>query len=431
MNSSQKGTIVLMGSGELTATMVEVHKEQLKRLGPSPKAVFLDTPAGFQLNVEQICRKATGYFKKRVGYHMTVASFKSAQDVTDYEAELTYQQLRGADYILIGPGSPTYTVRQLQATPIPDILADRILNGGCLVAASAAALTMGRMTLPVYEIYKVGQDLHWVDGTDILGALGFNLIVVPHWNNAEGGTHDTRFCFMGEDRFDRLAEMLPEDVTIIGIDEHTSCIIDLASYEARIQGLGKITLRHGGREMLFEKGDRFSLEVLLGGLVDPRRKPPTLVSQQGSRIETRGADTRFWDTVHSLRTTFLSGIENHNPEKVVNALLELDRTLWQAQEELEGEELISQGRETLRDLIVLLGPELHRVSSDPFNLLTPIIEDLIALRDTFREKRQWAAADAVRTSLERIGLVIEDTTKGVRWRPVSSESIRPSKRIQP
>ena len=62
---SRKGTIVLMGSGELTATMVEVHKEQLDRCGASSKAVFLDAPAGFQLNVDQISRRAIDYFKKR------------------------------------------------------------------------------------------------------------------------------------------------------------------------------------------------------------------------------------------------------------------------------------------------------------------------------------------------------------------------------
>ena len=423
--TSLKGTIVLMGSGELTATMVEVHKEQLKRLGTSPRAVFLDTPAGFQLNVEQICRRAIDYFNNRVGCPLTVASFKSAQDITDYEAESAYRQLRGADYILIGPGSPTYTVRQLYTTPIPDILSDRVRGGGCLVAASAAALTMGRMTLPVYEIYKVGQDLHWVAGTDILGALGFNVVVVPHWNNAEGGTHDTRFCFMGETRFDRLAAMLPEDVTIIGIDEHTSCILNFASYEARVQGIGKVTLRHGGRELLFEKGDQFPIEALHGRLTGTKQAQPKSDRQQVPRTDKRDTNTRFWDTVHSQRQTFLAGIEHRDPKRVVNALLELDRTLWQAQEELESEEFISQGRETLRDLIVLLGPELSRVPSDPFAALTPLIDDLIALRNTFREQRQWAAADAVRTSLERIGLIIEDTPEGARWRSVSSEPFRP------
>lgn len=419
---SRNGTIVLMGSGELTATMVEVHKEQLDKCGVSPKAIFLDAPAGFQLNVDQISRRAKDYFAKRVGYPMSVASLKSAEDSTAYEAETAYHQLREADFILMGPGSPTYAVRQLKATPIPDILVDKVRSGGCLVSASAAALTMGRMTLPVYEIYKVGQDLHWVEGMDILGALGFHLVVVPHWNNAEGGTHDTRFCFMGKERFDRLAAMLPEDVSIIGIDEHTACIIDLESGDAGVRGIGSVVLRQTGREMIFEKGDRFPIDALRGESFDSgrTRRPPDHPKAQ--RKTNKSADARFWDRVHSLRKSFLDGIEHYDAKTIVNSLLELDRTLWQAQADLENEEFIVQGRENLRDLIVLLGPALKTRSADPLATLTPVLDELISLRNTFRQKRQWEAADAVRASLERAGIIIEDTPEGARWRSVSSKS---------
>ncbi|MGD8293937.1 MAG: hypothetical protein PVF37_19650, partial [Desulfobacterales bacterium] len=196
----KKGKIVLMGSGELTATMVEVHKGLLDQLPGSAQATFLDTPAGFQLNVDQISNKAVEYFRVHVRQPMSVSSFKSHETITDFDARKTFHRLRQSNYILIGPGSPTYAVRHLKKSPIPDILVQSIQTGGCLVAASAAALTVGRWTLPVYEIYKVGQELHWIDGMDILGQFGFDLVVVPHWNNAEGGTHDTRFCFMGEPR---------------------------------------------------------------------------------------------------------------------------------------------------------------------------------------------------------------------------------------
>ena len=87
----------------------------------------------------------------------------------------------------------------------------RVEDGGCLVAASAAALTVGRFTMPVYEIYKVGTELNWAEGMNILGRFGFNLVVIPHWNNAEGGNHDTRFCYMGEPRFRKLEALLPDD----------------------------------------------------------------------------------------------------------------------------------------------------------------------------------------------------------------------------
>ena len=49
-----KGMIALMRSGELTATMVEVHKEILDGLGEDPRAVFLGTPAGFQINCDEL-----------------------------------------------------------------------------------------------------------------------------------------------------------------------------------------------------------------------------------------------------------------------------------------------------------------------------------------------------------------------------------------
>lgn len=117
--TSQKGKIVLMGSGELTATMVEVHKELLHELNPSPQAFFIDTPAGFQLNVDQLSQRAVEYFQSRVQHPLSVVSFKSAEISTPYAAEQAFHSLRRADYVLIGPGSPTYAVRQWQQTPMP------------------------------------------------------------------------------------------------------------------------------------------------------------------------------------------------------------------------------------------------------------------------------------------------------------------------
>ena len=114
---------------------------------------------------------------------------------------------------------------------LDDILEEIVACGAVLVAASAASLTVGRLTLPVYEIYKVGEAPHWLDGLDLLSRFELPLVVVPHWNNAEGGTHDTRFCYMGQPRFEELERLIPEDHGLIGLDEHTACILDLESQE--------------------------------------------------------------------------------------------------------------------------------------------------------------------------------------------------------
>jgi peptidase E len=413
--SSKKGIIALMGSGELTATMVEVHKELLARVDQPPKAIFLDTPAGFQLNVDQLSERAVEYFRKHVQQHMLLASFKSKEWSTEYEAEKTLHKLRQANFILIGPGSPTYAVRQWQGTSVPEMITRQVEEGGCLVAASAAALTVGRFTLPVYEIYKVGQDLHWVEGINVLENFGFNLVIIPHWNNAEGGTHDTRFCFMGESRFSKLESMLPKDVSVFGLDEHTACLIDLAKDEAEIKGLGSATLRRRGEEIVFEKGDRFSLEVLRGGAFGEEGRGKSSQAEAAKLVSSSEAES-FWDRIHKFQEAFRTGLEKHDSKKATNALLELDRAIWKGKEDLENEEFISQAREVLRDLIVLFGMKLESSPKDETECLAPVIEELLSLRQRFRENKKWEEADAIRESLERGDVVIEDTQEGSRWR---------------
>jgi len=416
--SSKKGIIVLMGSGELTATMVGVHKELLTRISKTPKAVFMDTPAGFQLNVDLISRRAQEYFQTHVQQALAIASLKSKETTSLFDAEQAYHTLREADYVLIGPGSPTYAVRQLRQTPIPEILTHRIKTGGCLVAASAAALTVGRFTLPVYAIYKVGEDLHWMEGMNILGHFGFNLVVVPHWNNAEGGNHDTRFCFIGEPRFKKLESLFPEPVPVVGLDEHTACIMDLENEEAEVKGIGRVVLRRGNTELTFEKGDRFPLDMFRKeySTEDWNRK---ITKPAAPKPPTKTVTDSFWNRIHALEKTFRKGLEQRDPKATTRALLELDRTVWQAQKNLEDEGSISEAREILRDLIVLIGIALKDAPGNRTECLATLVDELLDLRDAFRQSRNWAAADALRASLQRADIIIEDTKYGPRWRLAS------------
>ena len=410
---SKKGLIVLMGSGELTATMVEVHKEILARFSGFPKAFFLDTPAGFQLNADQLSQRAVEYFRLKVGYLMEVISFKS-KGVPAMEREQAFSRLKEADYVLVGPGSPTYAIRQWQETPIPEILELRIKGGACLVAASAAALTIGRFALPVYEIYKVGQELHWVEGLDILGHFGLNTVVVPHWNNAEGGTHDTGFCFMGESRFRMLESMLPEDVSVLGLDEHTACIINLDREEISIKGVGSVTFRHRAFERTFSRGETFPLRVLSEG------KSSVIPAAQPMEMPAAGPmpvleETGFWDSMHALEVAYHKGLED-DARDAANALLNLDRIIWQAHQDKESPELISQARELFHELIVILGMHLSSAPKSCYKCLEPLVEELLASRSTYKENKQWHEADVIRDCLKRAKIEVDDTPNGYRWR---------------
>ena len=129
--------------------------------------------------------------------------------------------------------------------------------------ASAASLSFGRYTIPVYEIYKVGEDLHWKDGLDFFGRFGLSLVVVPHWNNTDGGNDlDTSRCYMGRKRFDALRSMLPEEHTILGLDEHTSIVINPGAGTAEAVGAGRVTVLRGSERHVFPAGSTFPLTVL-------------------------------------------------------------------------------------------------------------------------------------------------------------------------
>ncbi len=409
-----RGIVALIGSGELSGTMVETYKALFARCGARGKAFFLDTPAGFQENADLIARRAVEFFRRQVGHSMEIASFKSVEAVSPAEAAAVFGLLGQADFLLMGPGSPTYAVRQLSETPLPALCSAMVARGGCLVAASAAALTTGSYTLPVYEIYKVGEPLHWVKGLNIFGQLGLDLVVIPHWNNAEGGNHDTRFCYMGEKRFRALEALLPPGTTILGLDEHTACLLDFDSGEAVVAGIGRVTIRRDGREQSFARGERFTFQQLLGGLGGPAGAGNGVAAEP---LETvTAAETPFWGRMHDLEKSFYRSLEQNDRAALTALLLETDRLLWQAQMDLENPEFISQGREIFREMIVLAGTGANRNAEVITPRLKQLIDSLVALRENYRRVKKWPEADALRELLQEAGFVLEDTLEGPRWR---------------
>jgi hypothetical protein len=400
----KQGVIALLGSGELTGSMVEVHKSLLARLGPAAGAVFLDTPAGFQPNADQIAAGAVEYFHKRVLWPMTIASFKSRDHLSEVEKVLLFKKLGDSGYILMGPGSPTYTVEQLRPTPIPAIFVEQVRNGGCLVVASAAALTMGRFTLPVYEIYKVGQRLHWIEGLNILAHFGINLTVIPHWNNSDGGNHDTNHCFVGRDRFTRLRQLLNESEAILGLDEHTACILDLAAEVFNVHGKGEVVLLQGGQEQHFRPGQSYPLDLL---------RAAGQTNQAVQLVEHAKNTGDFSQEVQALQSRCLLALAAEEKAAALQALFELDHKLWENRS-IE-RDAIERGRQLFRELLVavatLAGPEKQEQGPG----LREVIDALLAARQRLRQKQNWAAADELREALAGAGIVIEDTEAGSNW----------------
>jgi hypothetical protein len=223
----------------------------------------LETPAGFEPNSARVAQRLAEYLRHRFQLEPTVvpARMRGTSESPD-EVPVVAPLLR-SNYIMLGPGSPTYAVRQLENSLAWQIVLARHRLGAALVLASAAAIATSAYVLPVYEIYKVGLDLHWQPGLDLLGPYGRRVAVVPHWDNREGGEElDTSHSYMGRARFERLHAMLPEEVDVLGVDEHTAVFLDFTEGNALVLGRGGMTWLNGGSSLRVDAGGSIPLETL-------------------------------------------------------------------------------------------------------------------------------------------------------------------------
>ena len=222
---TEPGLIILFGSGEASPSGREVWEWLFAQMGTRPQVAIVETPAGFQPNSAQVARRIGDFLDHHLqNYEPHIDIVPARQLNTPFSPDnpdiLT--PMLTANVFFLGPGSPSYAARQLEGSLAWDILAVRHQMGAHVVLASSAVVAVGSFALPVYEIYKVGEALHWHTGLDFLIPYGLQPTFIPHWNNNEGGEElDTRYCFMGQARFDQLREMLPGTATIVGIDEHT------------------------------------------------------------------------------------------------------------------------------------------------------------------------------------------------------------------
>jgi len=422
--------LVIMGSGETAPTMKGVHRAVFDRIaaatGGDVDAVLIDTPFGFQENASTLAAKTAEYFMDTADRRVEVAGLARTDTGDVVAAETAIARIRAADWVFAGPGSPTFALEQWRDTALPDTLADKLRPGGpggAVVFSSAAALTLGRVTVPVYEIYKAGRDPFWVEGLDLLTPLGLPVAVIPHYDNRDGGNHDTSKCFLGERRLRMLEAELDDDVFVLGVDEHTGVIIDLDSESAEVMGRGGVTLRRGGASVRIEAGTTVALEMLRSGGGDHAPVTVTDAAGTGSVVaENAKAVSSGGDDASSLRavTVRLEGefdlaLSARDANAAVAAVLTLEASIveWSS-DTLQGDDL-DRARAALRAMIVRLGFVATDGMRDVRDVLGPVVEAALAARVAARAMGAFGVSDAIRDDLTAAGIEVRDTPVGVEW----------------
>lgn len=412
--------LTIMGSGETAPTMMKHHRDVIARLGDDPLAVVLDTPYGFQENAPELAARAVEYFRQSVGHPIEIAGLTRLDDADLLDVERGLALVRRATYLFAGPGSPSYALRQWQNSPVPDVVREKIRSGGAVTFASAAALTLGRYTVPVYEIYKVGAEPYWLDGLDVLAEIGLDVAVIPHYDNAEGGHHDTRFCYLGERRLRMLEAELPTGAHVIGIDEHTGVVIDVDADTATVVGNGVLTVRVRGESTTYASGRTVPVDALR----DPSLKSASIVSSRPAIDspapktpgDTSGASLA--DEITRTEADFAAAIDVADASRAVRAVLDLESAIRNWSADTLQSDAMDRAHAVLRAMIVRLGDVAVRGLADPREVLTPIMDVLIEVRTAVRADKRYDLSDLIRDRLGAASIEVRDTPDGPIWSPI-------------
>ncbi|MGA0117938.1 MAG: hypothetical protein ACO3JF_06045 [Ilumatobacteraceae bacterium] len=420
--------LTIMGSGETAPTMVSTHRNLTSKLPSPAKAVLLDTPYGFQENAPELARRAVEYFKTSVNVDITVAGLVRLTDThlpaDPVAIERGLRAVADSHYVFAGPGSPTYALRQWNGSPIARLLTEKIATGGIVTFASAAALTLGKATVPVYEIYKVGQNVELLDGLDILSSLGMNVAVIPHYDNAEGGNHDTRFCYLGETRLELFETMLDDDTWVLGVDEHTGLVIDIDAQSATVVGNGTVTIRLRGTSHVFPSGSAIPLATFqnpwsaltTGNTSTADSAISATELQTTAQNESTGNEPgSLADELRVRQEEFSDAIENRDADTAVRACLALEQAMheWSA-DTLQGD-IMDRAREALRSMISRLGDAAVSGVKNPRDVVAPYVEAMLQVRATVRAEKRYDLSDILRDAFVNIGIEVRDTADGVEW----------------
>lgn len=260
------GKIAFLGSGETSLAGGRVFEQLAREINEPLRIALLETPAGFELNSGQVAGRVADFLKTRLqNFNPQIDIVPARKKNTAFspdDPEICAPLLH-ANFIFMGPGSPTYAIRQLKDSLAWEILRARQRLGATLVFASAATIAVGAFGVPVYEIYKVGLDVHTVPGLDFFADFASPLSIVPHWNNTDGGADvDTSRCFLGMDRFAEWCARLPADQTIIGLDEHTGLIMDFEKRECQVVGVSSVSLVRECDPKIYPAGTTFPLDEI-------------------------------------------------------------------------------------------------------------------------------------------------------------------------
>jgi cysteinyl-tRNA synthetase len=148
-----------------------------------------------------------------------------------------------------------------------------------------------------------------------------------------------------------------------------------------------------------------------------------LVRDRLATAEDGGADAAFQQVLDEHKARFTEAMDDDfNTPQALAALFDLTKEVNTL---LNSGEPVSRGTlEAIDGLYRELGGDVLGIIPDRLpeeaeaGLEGALVQILIDLRQEFRQAKDWAKADAIRDRLAEVGIALEDSPEGTRWRLV-------------
>ena len=355
--------LAVMGSGETAPTMAKVHRALFDRFeARTVPAAIVDTPYGFQENADELSARTLEFFATSVGNPVEVASFRSAAEDA-VTAATAVARLREARYVMAGPGSPSYALRQWAGTGIPDALGEKLAGRRDPDDGERGGADPGRRLDPGL------RDLQGRRRPDA-GSRGSTCSARrPGCGPPSSRTTTTP----------RAAPTTPASATWASAGcgrsrrcspTARSCSASTATPrssstsrpgEASVAGLGGVTVRVDGRSTRFGAGATLSIEALgeaaralaAGDAAEAVHDAALAGGPADAADDARRRPLR--DAMADLEGTFVAALEHGETREAVAALLDLDSAIAARLRQGEDSPDLDNASAMFRSLIVRLG----------------------------------------------------------------------------
>ena len=173
--------------------------------------------------------------------------------------------------------------------------------------------------------------------------------------------------------------------------------------------------------------DRFSSDGIRLFILSSHYRSPLTYSEEALEANENGAERLRWaltnradadERVCILNTEpfeqkFVEAMDDDfNTARAIAILFELAREINRGAEQGSN---ITRGQDTLKKLAGILGLTL-REKTQPATDAEAFINILASTRDDLRQNQQWQLADKIRSELADLGVILEDTPQGTRWK---------------